>query len=396
MSLPPRADPPSRMAPRACPWGVLLIAKSCLMSKVNIFEKILYLFLEKNLALKFDICTCEKCRKKMMEYLLVKVPPCYVDEESPCYEEIYKKTISENLQRIFIEIGAAIDFVSKNMPHPLEGDKNRDFEYLLKQIKEDRGVDFSQYFKRILKRRIALRMFTLKVTSYIEYLKILVRQPNEYEKLFSVLTINVSEFFRDPPVWAGINKALSSIIKEHNINGRHINIWSAGCARGEEPYSLAMLVKGTETVNVPVIIHATDVDKECLAAAKIGAYDGLTMDKAMENTVQNGCVDNILDQFTIKELKYYIKDDVKSLVKFDYLDLTSSAYINDVDMIICRNVFIYFTRPLQERILDKFYHSFADGGYLVIGKSEILPPEVKTVFRTVDADNRIYQKLPVR
>ncbi|MCD6583170.1 MAG: protein-glutamate O-methyltransferase CheR, partial [Candidatus Omnitrophica bacterium] len=100
--------------------------------------------------------------------------------------------------------------------------------------------------------------------------------------------------------------------------------------------------------------------------------------------------------FVIKGDKYYIKPIIKKMVEFRYLDLIGSPYLEDVDMIICRNVFIYFTKALQEQIVDKFYHSLKEGGYLIIGKSETLVFEARLIFKEIDMYNRIYQKLAIK
>lgn len=360
----------------------------------NIFEDILYSFLERSLGLKFDICTCQQCKKKMMRYLLPKFLPYYISVDNPKYQDIQLSLIRRHSKRIFYEVKNAIDEVSKNMPHPLEEDKDKAFEHLLRQIKKDRGIDLSQYFKTILKRRVALRMVAAGVSSYMDYLKILSTDCGEYEKLFTVLTINVSDFFRDPPVWIKIKEILALLTQRSSQTKKPLTIWSAGCAKGEEPYSMAMLINELNTEHVPTVIHATDVDQECLAQARVGAYEGRTVDRAIENAEKEKALVNALDYFILKDYKYYIKDEIRTFVKFSYLDLTSMKYIENVDMIVCRNVFIYFTKPLQEQILDKFYRALNEGGYLIIGQSETLPPEAKSVFRTIDSLTRIFQKLP--
>jgi len=357
----------------------------------NIAEDILFSFLERNLSLKFDICKCELCKKKMMEYLLLQFPPCYVEDNDPGVNDIRNGFISKNFPRMFSEVKKAIEQVSADMPHPREEDKDKSFDLLLARIRQDRGVDFSQYFKGVLKRRIALRMLATKSDSYMDYLKILSSSPDEYEELFNVLTINVSEFFRDPPVWLSFEKILKEKLKEFRDQSKPLRIWSAGCALGQEPYSLAMLVNKHKSFLQKVSIYATDVDRECMAKAKAAVYNGKIIDRALENTEETGILPGLLDNFEMKDCRYYLKEKIKGLVSFQYLDLTSSAYLQDIDIILCRNVFIYFMKGLQEQILDRFYRSLVPGGYLFIGNTETMPPEAATVFQTIDSAARIYQ-----
>jgi len=351
----------------------------------NIWEDILTLFLEKTLSLRFDICTCELCQKRMMELLLKQFSPFYIEENSFNYEEIKKRLIKENSKKLFIEIEKVIEEVSKNPPHPAWEDREKEFDMLLQKIKEARGVDFSRYHRRILKRRIALRLLARRLNSYTEYLKILAQDPSEYNELFGVLTINVSEFFRDTEVWESLKKILERIIERNNSENTPIVMWSAGCAKGEEPYSLSILMQEIDRIKTSFTIYATDIDEKALEEARLAGYNSDVLKNVDEEILKK--------YFKFFQGRFYLKEEIKKHVEFKYLDLTSPETIRNVDLIICRNVFIYFTKPLQEQILDKFYYSLKDGGYLVMGKTEVLPKEATVIFREVDAENRIYQKM---
>jgi chemotaxis protein methyltransferase CheR len=359
----------------------------------NIVKGILRYFLERSLNLRFDICTCEKCKEKMLKYLLAKFPPVYVAADDSDYSDIEKDVTKKYLKQIFLELNNAINYVSKRLPHPLEEDKEKSLENLLQMIKKDRGVDFGRYRRELLKRRIAIRMVANKIKSYTEYLKILAENPHEYEKLFETLTINVSEFFRDPPVWKEIRKILTKIIQINKIKEKPVTFWSAACAKGEEPYSLAILIRELGDMGIPLKIYATDIDKESLMQGKKGVYSKEVVSKAIRNTTEEGIVFDVQKYFVFKDGMYYVKDDVRNLVEFKYLDLTSSEYLNGMDMILCRNVFIYFTKPLQEQILDKFYRCLNSEGYLVTGETESLLADARTIFKEVGGRSRIYQKI---
>ena len=352
---------------------------------INIWEEILNSFLERMLSLRFDICTCIECRRKMMEYLLKKFSPFYVEKSVFDCEEIKRRLIKENLQKILFEINKAIEEVSKNPPHPSLKDREKEFNMLLKKIKEDRGVDFSSYRRSVLKRRIALRLLAYKLNSYAEYLKVLACNPSEYDKLFEVLTINVSEFFRDPQVWKKLEEILKEIINRNNTQNTPIVLWSAGCAQGEEAYSLSILMHEINNIKVPFTIYATDIDQDALEKAKQAGYSSDVL-KNVEEDILNR-------YFEFSQDRYFLKEEVRRPVRFKYLDLTSQDTIKGVDLILCRNVFIYFTKPLQEQILNKFYYSLKKEGYLVIGKTETLMREARLIFKEIDVENRIYQKI---
>ncbi len=353
----------------------------------NILEDILKDFLERSLSLRFDICTCEKCRQEMLKILLSKFPAEYVDTRTSNYKAKKEEITKKYLKEIFTQINQVIEKVSKNPPHPVEEDRKKAFKELLEKIYQDRGVNFKHYRKNLLKRRMALRLLANKVNSYSEYLKILVSNPDEYERLFEVLAINVSEFFRDPPLWKEIKNILRKIIEENNGKNEPILIWSAGCADGQEAYSLAILANEVNNIKVPFKIYATDIDKDSLNKAELGLYSSMDLKNVEEEILKKYF-------FPVGE-KFKIKEEIKRFVEFKYLDLTSSECFRNLDMIICRNVFIYFTKPLQEQILSKFYEALKTGGYLIIGMSETLVPEAKLVFEEVDMNNRIYQKIKV-
>ncbi len=357
------------------------------MSKqVNIFEETVKDLIDRTTGLRFDICRCDLCKKAMMDMVLKNLPVFFVDPDHFKYKEITKKVNSAYFKRIIQETTKAIAYVSKNPPHKIEQDHEVGFNQLLERIYQDRGLDFSRYHRNILKRRVALRLRARNLNSYREYLSILADDPDEYKKLFDVLTINVSEFFRDLTVWEAIRKILNRKLLRENQTAK-VKIWSAGCAKGEEAYSLSILVEEIGPKN-PVEIYATDIDTASISDAQKGEYDPHRLK-------------NVSDAFLKKyfeykgEGKYLVKDQIKRRVIFKKQDLINDNFLPGMDLILCRNVFIYFTKPLQETILNKFYHSLKDNGYLVIGKAETILSEAKLIFKEADIDNRIYQKKKV-
>lgn len=353
----------------------------------NIFESILEDSLERSLSLRFDVCTCTKCRKDMMKYLLMKFPAMYLNKDDSEYAKIERNLRMKHSIKILQEISTAIQIVNDNLPHPVEENREESFNNLLSKIKKERGIDFSFYHRKLLKRRVAIRLAANGVKSYYEYLSVLVNNPREYEELFNVLTINVSEFFRDPPVWSAIRGIMMKLIAEHNRQNKPVNIWSAGCAKGEEAYSLAILIREMGDLGIPLKIYATDIDRNSLETARKGVY--------RPAQVKNVDKESLRQYFVLEKGEYHLKDEIKNMVDVSYLDLTSSFSRRNFDVIICRNVFIYFMKYLQEGVVDKFYKSLNNNGYYIIGKTETMMPESRVIFKEVDLVNRIYQKVKI-
>lgn len=354
----------------------------------NIIEDVAADFLNTSLALRFDICTCSVCKNAMLAEVLSRIPAKYVTTEEATLRAVIEETRIEHQAQIAKAVIEAIERVSKNPQHEQKEDRQKAFKLLLNKIFEDRGLDFRHYREEVLKRRLALRMRLNKVESYADYLRLLINRPEEYEKLFEILCINVSEFFRDPDVWLSLGEILENLILQKSKEKEPLRIWSAGCANGEEPYSLAILareiLKKLNTLNYPLEIFATDIDKQSLKIAQDADY--------AKESLKNVSEELLKIYFTHLEGHYRINPEIKNMVKFKYLDLISQENINDTDIVLCRNVFIYFTRSLQEQLLMKFYKSLIPNGYLVMGKVETMWGEAKEIFAEVDQKARIFSK----
>lgn len=353
-------------------------------NKKNIMEDIIDDLFERLLALRFDICRCELCRRAMFDMVLNKFPPEYVERGKDDYRERFVVLSNKYFRSVIEEISKAINYVNKNPPHKIDIDREGGFNQLIERIYQDRGLDFSQYHRSLLKRRVALRLRANKLNSYTEYLTVLAENPYEYEKLFEVLTINVSEFFRDKHVWDGIEKLLRRLLVHVIQHQMPLKIWSAGCANGEEPYSLAILIKEINA-SKPIEIYGTDIDADSVSTARRGIYQ--------KNKLKN-VAKPLLEKYFVplENDQYILKDEIKKMVHFKRHDLINDIILPEVDILICRNVFIYFTKPLQEQILNKFYHALKEKGYLIIGQSESILSEARLIFKDVDLVSRIYQK----
>ncbi|MDO8915353.1 MAG: protein-glutamate O-methyltransferase CheR [Coriobacteriia bacterium] len=264
-----------------------------------------------------------------------------------------------------------------------------DIERLMAKVADQRGLDLTQYRTAYVERRIAARLRALNLHTYRQYSRLLDSSPEEFAKLLDAMTINVTDFFRDPPVYQLFrSKIVPEIIaRKKRTRHRMIRVWSAGCATGEEPYSIAMSFLselGAHADGFMLNVIATDLDPNALAYGQKAEYDVAKL-KHISKPDQMAFVDIHGDKFRIKPA-------VKSHVKFKALNLFTDEPIHVVDVLFCRNVFIYFTREQQARVLDIFADSIARDGYMVLGRSEKLAASVAGSFELVSGRDRIYRK----
>lgn len=263
------------------------------------------------------------------------------------------------------------------------------FNLLKKLIKENTNFNCEQYKEAHFRRRLNVRLRATGSECYADYLRQLKDNPSEYEKLKKTLTINVSEFFRNPETFEIIEKeVLPSLIKsKSDLSVKSIRIWSAGCAAGEEAYSLAILlhkVLGKDFKSYRINILGTDIDDSTLEKARKGIYN--------EDALKN--VDPYVKEFyfTKKGETYQIIDQLKDMTYFKHHDMISGLSMSRFDLIICRNVIIYFKREIQEQLQVSFYESLNKGGFLIIGKAETVLGIAASYFKAYNSRERIYVK----
>lgn len=258
---------------------------------------------------------------------------------------------------------------------------------LADRILADSGFDIRQYKERPLKRRLAVRMRACQVDNYEEYRRKLKDDPGEYTKLLDTLTINVTKFYRNVETYLTVyDKVLPIILSESRF--RPIQIWSAGCSSGEEPYSLAIMWREfseTNGLSKECNIYATDIDVQILEKAKRGVYGRSSMDEIPQKLLAK--------YFEARDDKYYISQQVKDMVRFERLDLFARYPYTQVDMIFCRNVLIYFSRQTQEDIFYKFAEALRPDGFLILGKVENMFGQMKDTFSSFDIKERIYRTI---
>jgi two-component system CheB/CheR fusion protein len=257
---------------------------------------------------------------------------------------------------------------------------------LLHELAQQRGFDFRGYKRTTLERRFRRRMFQLSLGTYGEYRDYIRKHPDENSKLLNTILINVTEFFRDPPAWEIIrHEILPSLLKSLKP-GHSFRVWSAGCASGEEPYCIAMLLAehfGLRIQEYDVKIYATDIDEEALTIGRRGEYSAEALRRVRPEW---------------REKYFHGKDplrvnrEIRRLVIFGRSNLAHDAPISHVNLLICRNVLIYFDSELQRRILGQFHYALDPGGIMFLGKSESQLTN-SSQFRRMNARWRIFKRM---
>jgi two-component system CheB/CheR fusion protein len=261
------------------------------------------------------------------------------------------------------------------------------FDVLLDYLKRARGFDFTGYKRAGLERRIAKRMASVEIDSHLEYKDYLEMHPEEFAFLFNTILINVTAFFRDVPTWNYLASAVVPAMLESIGDGEPVRVWCAGCASGEETYTMAMVLAealGEEHYLERVKIYATDIDEEALNEARHAIYSA----KAVES------VPPALREryFERTELRYAFRKDLRRTVIFGRNDLVQDAPISRIDLLSCRNTLMYFNAETQSRILNRLHFALNDGGFLYLGKSEMLIAHAD-LFRPVDLQRRVFSKV---
>lgn len=262
------------------------------------------------------------------------------------------------------------------------------FQELKNKVQRERGFNAIHYQDSHLKRRFQVRMRHYNTDSFHEYLKILEKDPQEMDVLMNTLTVNVTEFFRNPETYLEIkNKVIPTIIKNKKATGRNqIRIWSAGSSDGKEVYTLSMLfdevLRGDNQVKIT--FYATDIDDVILAKAKEGFYKEIEMKGVSKSHLEK--------YFDHVDGGYKVKDSIRSRIRFEHRDLISDKKLDRIDLLLCRNVVIYFNSELKEKLYLDFYNSLSEGGYFIMGKTETLMGPAREKFKVFDNRERIYYK----
>jgi two-component system, chemotaxis family, CheB/CheR fusion protein len=257
----------------------------------------------------------------------------------------------------------------------------------LAHVRERQGLDFTSYRTPTILRRLHRRLVATGTASLDAYRAYLETHPEEYQRLVQAFLIQVTEFFRDQELYDYLrDHVLPEIIARARREGRGVRCWSAGCATGEEAYSLAIVLTellGDALEQTGVRIFATDLDGEAVAFARRGVYPAAAL--------RGLPADLVARHFSLRDDAYVVNKRVRSLIVFGQQDLGQRAPFPQIDLVLCRNVLIYFAADLQRRALQLFTFALRDGGYLALGKAESARP-LAEYFEAVDARIKVYRR----
>ncbi len=269
------------------------------------------------------------------------------------------------------------------------------FEALLEFLRRSRGFDFTAYKRSTLMRRCYKRMQAVGAEDYQEYGRYLEANPDEFERLFDTILINVTSFYRDKSPWDFVRDEILPAMLERRGPGQRIRVWSAGCSTGEEAYTLAMLLAETlsrlygegqalEILSSSVQIYATDVDEHALQQARRASY----AESAVE-PLPRALRDKYLEP---SGGRYTVQDDLRRCVIFGRHDLIQDPPLSRLDLLVCRNTLMYFHSDAQRRILNRFHLALKDAGYLFLGRAEMLLTHTH-LYTPVDLGHRVFSKV---
>ncbi len=264
---------------------------------------------------------------------------------------------------------------------------------ILEKVKEERNLDFSQYREKVLARRVMTRVRITKRDNFEQYYAYLRIHSRELDYLMDALTINVTEFFRDSYVFDVIEEKVipDLFAKKRRLNSNIVRIWSCACSSGEEPYSILMLITEylkSKLADYKLSIYATDIDGQALAKAREGVYEETQFKRL--SVARRALIEKYF--YDVGNKRYWIREEWPAYMNFQYHDVIADIPLDHMDIILCRNLFIYLGRSLQEQIIKRFWGSLNSGGFYVMGGVESLWGEWKEKFIEYDRKARIYVK----
>ena len=267
---------------------------------------------------------------------------------------------------------------------------DRGLEALLQFLKTKRGFDFTGYKRPSLERRFRRRMQAAGCDTFGDYLDFLEVHPAEFARLFDALLVNVTEFFRDPPVWERLREVAIPQLLHGKPAEDPIRVWSAGCATGQEACTIAMVLceaLGEDDYRDRVKIYGTDVDEQALAVARATTYAERDTESLPEG-LRDRYFERSADGYTFRP-------DLRRTLIFGVSNLVSDAPISRLDLLVCRNTLMYLTAETQGRILRHFHFALRDHGVMLLGKSEMMLAQ-RDRFDPIDPRHRIFRRLDHR
>ena len=272
---------------------------------------------------------------------------------------------------------------------PASVDEDAALLRFLEQLRDHVGLDFTQYKRPTIRRRLHQRMLATHTQTLDAYAVFVEAQPEERQRLINSFLINVTEFFRDPDLFTLLEQTvLPTLLARARQRSEPLRLWSAGCATGEEAYSLALLVAealGDELDRQEVRLFATDIDAEAVAFARQARYPASAVAKVPARLLGR--------YFTREDGHYQLSKRVRAMIVFGQHDLAQGIPFPRIDLVLCRNVLIYFRPDLQERALALFAAALRDEGYLALGPAEVISAPLTKLFTPVKRGYKLYQRV---
>ncbi|HJS00159.1 MAG TPA: protein-glutamate O-methyltransferase CheR [Flavobacterium sp.] len=265
----------------------------------------------------------------------------------------------------------------------------KELDELLFTIKKQFDYDFLDYSKASMLRRINRFMVINKMKNVVDLKFELINKPDIFANFINEIVVNVSEFFRDPSFFKSLQENIFPYLNSYP----KINIWSAGCSFGEETYSLNILLKENNLLSKSRI-YATDISSNAIEKSKKGIYDNANFKEYTKNYYECGGKESLNNYFVSDDKHSMIQSDLKQNILFTNHNLVADGVFKECQLILCRNVLIYFNSDLQNKALELFYESLPIHGFLAIGKKESLRfSSVYNNFKEIDREEKIYQKI---
>lgn len=265
-------------------------------------------------------------------------------------------------------------------------------DLLLEAVFQRYGYDFREYARETLDRRVAQFQTDAGLESVGVTISRVLRDPSLFYRLISYFSINVTALFRDPFVYAALRKHVAPMLR----TWPHIKVWDAGCATGEEVYSLAVLLT-EEGLYDRTTLYATDISASALDTARAGIYPLDIILRGSRNYLASGGLGSLSSHYHARYDAAAMSPKLRRHITFARHNLAMDASFGEMQLIVCRNVLIYFNRDLQDQVLELFWDSLDNGGFLCLGDKETLSfTSVSDRFETIDEDARIYKKRPLR
>ena len=264
-----------------------------------------------------------------------------------------------------------------------------EIDLLLEAIYRRYGYDFRNYSRASIERRLTQFLTDKKFNTYSEITGRTLRDVAFFNELVSYFSISVTALFRDPFFYNSIQENVVPFLR----TWPHFKIWHAGCATGEEAYSMAILLNDAKLID-RATIYATDISQSALETAKTGIYNLNTIKQGSINYLEAGCINSLSDYYQALYGAALLNTNLKNRITFSRHNLVIDKSFGEMQMIICRNVLIYFNQTLQNQVLELFWESLEFGGFLCLGDKETLWfSSVADKFSIVDEKAKIYKKI---